>query len=425
MMSKKASMTPKPDAVIGGTTSLVNPMGTPKMKQNIPKYIKTGVYPLEEMRQVLKVLARYNTRDQIVRMYTETDSGQSFNLLALMLALLSDYHENGIYTNTQDIIESNGLGEILWDKTINEAFALLSANRPYYPELKTRRRAQDEYDYFRRLHACVLTAVSEELDKTDLPGLFDIATVRLSDELMDDFGDTRYILDRIEKELNVEFNTRKQRVLMMLHAYLSHSGSLADDDGLSIFGTNSFNLVWEKVCGEVLNNMLSQPLGSIRLPVPLSEGYSRRAKLIDIIERPVWSGEGFCHLAKETLIQDAVSIENCGDDWRLVIYDAKYYVAAIGPGTPLTGQPGIESITKQYLYRLAFKPFMDEHRIPRAYNCFLLPHEGGSVLDRGTASLPMMDALGLERIQVRFLPAGVMYKCYLERRRLQSDYVLM
>ena len=37
-----------------------------------------------------------------------------------MLFLLQDYYENGIYTNDINIIETNGNGEILWDKTINE-----------------------------------------------------------------------------------------------------------------------------------------------------------------------------------------------------------------------------------------------------------------------------------------------------------------
>lgn len=54
--------------------------------------------------------------------------------------LLQDYFENDVYSNTEEIIECNGSGEILWDKTINETFTLLSENRPYYTELQTRKR---------------------------------------------------------------------------------------------------------------------------------------------------------------------------------------------------------------------------------------------------------------------------------------------
>ena len=91
--------------------------------------------PKAERKQVLKVLEKYNSKEQIIRMYNDTSDSSVFNMLAVMLFLLQDYFEYGAYTNTQDIIESNGSGDILWDKTINETFTLLSNNRPYYSEL--------------------------------------------------------------------------------------------------------------------------------------------------------------------------------------------------------------------------------------------------------------------------------------------------
>ena len=62
------------------------------------------------------------------------------NLLAVFLFLIYDYYENGVYNNTQEIIESNGSGEILWDRTINETFTLLSGNTPYYVELQNQKK---------------------------------------------------------------------------------------------------------------------------------------------------------------------------------------------------------------------------------------------------------------------------------------------
>lgn len=66
-----------------------------------------------------KVLEKYNSKEQIVRMFNDSSESSSFNLLAVLLFILQDYFENGTYTNTEDIIECNGSGEILWDKTIN------------------------------------------------------------------------------------------------------------------------------------------------------------------------------------------------------------------------------------------------------------------------------------------------------------------
>ena len=168
--------------------------------------------------EVLRVLEKYNSKEQIIRMYNGSDEGTSYNKLALLLFFLEDYYENGTYVNTHDIVEVNGNGEILWDKTINESFMLLSSNRPYYTELKTRKRTEDTFDYFKRLHECILTLASKELKQSDILDLFDIMPVNISDEILDDFGEDNYILYRIEKELNVQFNTRKQILLKAIYS---------------------------------------------------------------------------------------------------------------------------------------------------------------------------------------------------------------
>ncbi|WRK55191.1 LlaJI family restriction endonuclease [Coprobacillaceae bacterium CR2/5/TPMF4] len=88
-----------------------------------PKYLRKEKDPTNELRQVIKVLERYNSKEQIIRMFNDSSESSSFNLLAVILFLLQDYFENGVYNNTEDIIECNGSGEILWDRTINESFA--------------------------------------------------------------------------------------------------------------------------------------------------------------------------------------------------------------------------------------------------------------------------------------------------------------
>lgn len=178
-----------------------------------PKYLLQTEEPRQELKQVLKVLEKYNSKEQIVRMFNDSSESSSFNLLAVLLFLIQDYYENGIYSNTEDIIESNGSGEILWDKTINETFTLLSHNHPYYIDLQTKKRVTNDFDYFQRLHECILTKASKEMRDADLLELFEITEIDLTDEALDDFGDKEYILYRIEKELSTQFNTRKQLVL--------------------------------------------------------------------------------------------------------------------------------------------------------------------------------------------------------------------
>ena len=377
-----------------------------------PKYLLHANQPKEELRQVIKVLEKYNTKEQIVRMFNDSSESSSFNLLAVLLFLLQDYYENGVYSNTEDIIESNGSGEILWDKTINETFTLLSNNRPYYVDLQTKKRVNDDFDYFKRLHECILTRASRELMDAELLDIFEITGVDLTDEELDEFGENEYILYRIEKELNTQFNTRKQLVLKTIYAYIDRSGSLYDTDCLSLFGTNSFNLVWEGICADIMDNQLDVRLGTLRLPIPLKPEYDRKQKLIDLIEKPLWSVTG--KTASDTLIPDLVSIS----DNKFIIFDAKYYNAVLEPGQPPKAQPGIESVTKQYLYQLAYQKFIDDHGFAGVENCFLMPTEEKTIIHKGEASMQMLSALGLQNIKVRLLPAETVYEHYLSGRKM-------
>lgn len=377
-----------------------------------PKYLLNVDQPKNELRQVLKVLEKYNTKEQIVRMFNDSSESNAFNLLAVLLFLLQDYYENGAYSNTEDIIESNGAGEILWDKTINDTFTLLSNNRPYYIDLKTKKRVTDNYDYFKRLHECILTRASEELNDAELLDLFEITGVDLTDEKLDDFGEEEYILYRIEKELNTQFNTRKQLLLKTIYAYIAHSGSLYNTDCLSLFGTNSFNLVWEGICADIMDNQLEVRLESLQLPMPLKPEYDRKQKLIELIEKPLWSVTG--KVAKDTLVPDLISISN----GQFIIFDAKYYNAQLEPGNAPKGQPGIESVTKQYLYQLAYQKFISDHGFSVVKNCFLMPTENKEIEDHGEASMKMLSSLGLQDIKVRYLPADIAYDYYLSGRKM-------
>lgn len=381
-----------------------------------PKYLLTATHPKRELTQVIKVLEKYNSKEQIIRMFNDSSESRSFNLLAVLLFLLQDYYENGVYEKTDDIVESNGSGEIIWDRTINETFAMITNNRPYYMDLQTRKRIADDHDYFKRLHECVLTIASNELEDAGLLDLFELVGVDLTEETLDDFGEKEAILYNIEKELSTQFNTRKQIVLKTIYTCIDHSGSLYDIDCLCLFGTNSFNLVWEKVCAKIMNNQLNTRLGALRLPVPLKDKYSKRTNLIEIIEKPLWTVTG--KTAADTLMPDIVSISVVNGEWQFIIFDAKYYNAKLEPGIFPKAQPGIESVTKQYLYQLAYQEFIDEHKFSSVKNCFILPTEESAVLDKGEVTLQMLSKIGLQSIKVRFLPAKMAYDSYLSGRKL-------
>lgn len=370
---------------------------------------------------IIKVLEKYNKlKEQVVKMVNDTTEKSFFNIFALELFLIKDYLENGTYRNSKNITEINGLGEILWEQTVNETHAIMLKNKPYYMELKTTKTVNDNSDFIKRLYECVLTIISKNIKENGLSELFDIPQLELSEEKLTNFGDEEYILYKIKQELKIEFNTRKQIILKLLYAYIakqSYSNTLSCD--ISVFGSNNFNLVWEDVCKKVLNNMLNSPLNKIIKD--LCTTYKDYKTLKDIIDSPIWSAVGKINL--KTFEPDLITIDNN----KFIILDAKYYCPKFENGK-ITGQPGIESITKQYMYQLAFKSFIDKHNL-NVKNCFLYPSDDVSAFnenkyffDKGNVKLGILDNLniGLLPIKNKFLKASTMYNYYLSNIIIQD-----
>ena len=388
-----------------------------------PKYLLSKKEePLGEMKQVIKVLERYSrSEEQIINVFNGNGENRSFNILAVILFLLNDYYEYGIYTNSEDIVEINGEGEILWGKTIDESFALIEDNRPYYMELYTGRVIDDDMDYFKRLHECILTECSHQLYEAQLDSLFDIDLLELSDKTLQDFGDKDYILERIYKELNIQFNTRRQILLKTLYAYVSQDRRmLEENDGISMYGTTTYYAVWEKICAEVFDNKLNTILGQLKISVPLAEQYKpmQRKTLLEIIEKPIWKGIDTTEIASSTLIPDLISIPKCDGVDSFIIFDAKYYNIQLEKGKLLRGNPSVGDVTKQYLYQLAYREFIRVHNITVVKNCFIMPTEKDEIVKTGIVKMPMLEALGLENIQIRQIPAKMLYEHYLSQKKI-------
>ncbi len=396
-----------------------------------PKYLLSK-YPdeklLEKMRQIVRVLERYSrSEEQIINIYNGDGENKSFNLLAVILFLLKDYFENGVYTNSEDIIEINGEGDILWEKTIDESFALISDNRPYYMELYTRKTVDDDMDYFKRLHEYVITECSKQLRQAELSDLFGLETAEISDASIEDFGDREYILDRIFKELNIQYNTRKQILLKTIYAYIAQNRKLVDDNqGFSMYGTTAYHAVWEKMCADIFDNKLHKTLRQLNLikkpdvDQNIRVDYVADGVLIECIKKPIWENKEkeISYEAKETLIPDLISFYESGVDKQFIIFDAKYYNIQLEKGNVLKGNPGVGDVTKQYLYQLAYKDFINVFGFTTVKNCFLMPTEKNEIISYGVARMPILENLGLENIQIRLLPGDKVAELYLANQKM-------
>ncbi len=277
----------------------------------------------------------------------------------------------------------------------------------------------DEADYFKRLHEYILTDCSMQLKETGLEDLFEMETVMLSEAALEDFGDREFILDRILRELSIQYHTHRQILLKTIYAYLSQNRRVSgENQGISMFGTTAFHAVWERACAEVFGNQLYQKIGQLPMRVPLAAGYDRNRRLIDLIEKPEWCGADILLEAGETLTPDLISITQDNRQDQFVILDAKYCLLQLEKGRRLRGNPGVGDITKQYLYQLAYKKFITDHHISTVKNCFLMPTEGEEIMDKGIVRMEMLSALGLEDIQLREIPADMLFRHYLRRKRM-------
>lgn len=392
-----------------------------------PKYMKK--YDFDDFKQVIKVIKKVNRDNDEFEQEDDFSDEDSLNILPVLLFLIRDYFENGLYETTQEIIEINGNNEILWGKTVDNFYPIIVNNRPIYTEFYTKKRVKDLDNYFRKLHETILTECFKQLDEVNLLDLFDFTKVILTDETMDDFNDNNdNILDKIKIEKTNQFNTRKLKVLTAMEMYLSNKGShFLASDRLSVYGTKSFHYIWEKVCCTVLNDVKDDKLSELNLPVELNSKYNdcKDESLMDIIERPSWYviGEDDPKKPDKSLEPDLITIDEIDNKKTFFIFDAKYYNIQLQKDKKLDRQPGIQSITKQYLYQLAFKEFIELHKFDDVKNCFLFPIDSLEVENRGFVQLKMLNDFqlkilnnpkNLENIQALFLPAKRVYKFYLE-----------
>lgn len=390
-----------------------------------PKYFKEKP-TLEQMRKVLRVIRK--SSDSISQMAAVTEDGMRQNdKVALMLALLEMYGEYGIYTNHQQEYELNGRGSISWNRTIDYHQPHFKGGRPIYLEHETAKLTQDNSDYVTRLHRSVLTECSNFMEESGLAELLALDSVELSDEPLEDFGEKPFVDYQLERESGVQFVTWKQELLAMLRRYINDEEACVESDSITCLGTSSFYHVWEEGCKAAFNDMVGWRLG--RLPVELPADFvSRRdERLIEIIPSPKWyahDSAGYRPCGEsDTLIPDIVTLWGEGGHVdTFAILDAKYYSPSLR-GSP-RNVPGLESITKQYLYQSAYRDLVEGCDFEHVVNAFLVPCEEGRLRLMGKVEFldvfKRMPEPFANDVKMWLVPAEEIWDCYLANRRLSE-----
>lgn len=387
-----------------------------------PKYIKNisndFLGDKLKFKQILMVIQKFQSLH--VNNDIEEEEG---NFLTLQFYLQKSFVENGLYSNDISSIEVNGEGEILWEKTIDKNTMYLIDGVPFYLDYLSQNVILNKQNIIRRIHASIITEISIKLE--GVLHLVGLDPIIISDETLDSYGDNKYIEYLLEQELNRQFINSKQLILKNLLKYIRKKGLKTDSFVIEFFGTNSFNLVWEDVCKTIYIDDLNKKLNELSL---ISNGdiirkdfkrkvqYKQDAKLKEIIEPPKWVllETGSEYKTSRTLELDVLHVNK--KDKTFEIFDAKYYMIDFTE-KKIRNQPGIEDITKQYMYQIAFSDLAEINGY-KFKNTFVIPKDElkedlGDGMNYSSVSLGMMENLGLVPINVVARDPQLVFSEYL------------
>lgn len=376
-----------------------------------PKYVDTEKINKEKknnyskFKLIMDVIERYD-RKKIQNLSTVPDLiNNEEDILGIKLSILKDFYENGLFHKEKEEIYLNGEGRILWHQTVNRSEAFILNNIPFYLDFYTNTFTVEQKNIVKFIQSIIITEICRDLDFIlDILGM---EKVNLVDYELEEIGSNELILDLLEKELNVEFVTKKQNTIKALIKYINKHVN-AHDEGITIVGTSEFNLVWEDICSHVYGNNLNNTFGEIGINAPLP--LKSNDVLKKFIEKPKWDILGLGEIvSSSTLKLDVLSINNK----NINIYDAKYYNIQFEKNK-VVGQPGISDITKQYLYELVFRDVIELNHL-KVTNQFILPKdeldEDGKIV--AYIKLNVFLKLGLQPIGVVLRDCETMYKRYL------------
>lgn len=329
---------------------------------------------LEAIRQYLKNPEHKN--DAIGFGYEAAVDNDDGNLIDLYRFLLEDFAENGLYQSSRRITELNGLGEIDWNRTVNQIVPLRSSSRkPVYVDVVSTRSTVDTTTIVRSIQAAVITEISHYLESSGLNMLLHLPAAEPSPKSLSELGDNDQLLRLLWKELRVQFVTRKRLLLRALIQYLEKRSS-GQRMPLLAQGTCSFNLVWEDACKVLFNDEESlhttqPPQWDYLEPLEWDNDNNRGKKksthgdTISADETSEDDSDETQTTSSSPLEPDVVALNRDGS--KRYIIDAKYYVPRYKPVTPskrgehkpkgkVDRTPGLKDIVKQYFYLLALMP---------------------------------------------------------------------
>lgn len=366
-----------------------------------PKYIKEINFDKHKVfKDILNLFFEYSNRENLDKEELEglgdLETSEYFNKLAIAINLVNEYMKNGIYCSEKNEIILNGVSDINWNETIENINPIIKNSKPIYVDIYTDEIVNDIENYIRTLHIHLLSKCLEWLN--DIGILEYIGGDKLVFEYDKDLiKELEYNENIILNELNIQFIDYKKKALNIMLSYLRCESMRSEENIINFYGTRSFHVVWEKVLGFVLNNKFD--------------------KFKHMIDKPKWVSESKSIYEANTLIPDIISIYN--DEF--LIFDAKYYNIELDDSN-FKNNPGIEDVTKQYLYQLAFDKYIKLEN-KKVRNILLFPNEEDDFKKIGHLELKFLKDIGLEDIELMKISTEKVFKLYTEYKRLNISEI--
>ncbi len=341
----------------------------------------------EHFKQVLNVIKKISNKSQSLSLNILTKD--NYNHIGMQIFILEDYYKNGLYNNLETIIETNGEGEIDWDKTINETTSIIKKQKPFYVDLQTINTKSNEFDYFKLLHESILCECSKTLREIGLLEYLGMIPCELTGMELSNFGDLNYIKYRLQQEIRTQFVTRKKNQLITLLTYITESTSHKQSNSLKLFGSYHFEHIWEVVCKAVFNDLYkndyridkSNLRDSPSLAEMVNAGLLKKGTSPDrtdanlsfkkLIEEVEWNIDGDPYRPDGNLTPDLICVDN---KENFYVLDAKYYIVKIDTEKKqIQNNPGVQDVLKQFAYERAYNGFLKDYLFTHTLNAFILP----------------------------------------------------
>lgn len=334
-----------------------------------------------------QILTAYGQVEEIITPFLHHEDGLIFSSKFQAAKQILDYYfEKGLIAPGRSVKTSSFDDMVNWHKTIEFTHPVFQDNTPVYTDPVSIRVRRQEDHIITEIQQWLTNKAFEQFGWLFRPNqsLFLESSCIESDwelyiHLLELFRQSIYTDDEIILINNLVYFLRGEMELT--------------PSQLEVFGTKSFYQVWEKA-----------------VKVLWQDEYETYKKDIPY---PVWEYDSKKYESPHTLIPDIIVVTA----EKIFVVDAKYYLPKFH-GSVVHGQPGVESISKQFVYVDVLKERFPTHTFT---NVFCFPDE--TDLNTRTSLKEISADLINGNVNFNKSPYDDIFNIYLPPNAVFSNYV--